>query len=190
MSRQTAELLLQAYDFAGLGRIVDVGGGHGELLARILRANPGATGVLFDLPVAVEGAAKAFQANHPDVLPRCTFVAGDFFEAVPAGADAYLLKSVLHDWDDEHCARILANCRQAMPDGAQLLIVEPILPERSQAVALHATLAQHDLTMLAALGAQERTERSFRMLLQGAGLRVDRIDPLGPVYSLIDCRPA
>lgn len=190
MTRQTAELLLRAYRVSAFGRIVDVGGGHGELLARILRASPGATGILFDLPVAVEDAVKAIQANHPDVLERCSFVAGDFFEAVPAGADAYLLKSVLHDWDDVRCARILANCRRAMPEGARLLIVEPILPERSQATALHATLAQHDLTMLAALGAQERTERAFSALLRGAGLRIERLLPLGPVYSLLDCRPA
>ena len=189
-TRQTAALLLAAYDFAGLARIVDVGGGHGELLARILRATPDATGVLFDLPVAVEGAAKAMQANHPDLVDRCSFVAGDFFDSVPAGGDAYLLKSVLHDWDDARCGRILANCRAAMREDARLLIVEPILPERSTAGARQATLAQHDLTMLAALGAQERTERAFDALLRRAGLRIARILPIGPVYSVIDCRLA
>jgi hypothetical protein len=190
MTRQTAELLLQAYDFAGLARIVDVGGGHGELLARILRANPDAAGILFDLPLAIEGATKAFRENHPDLQGRSTFVAGDFFAVLPSGADAYLLKSVLHDWDDGRCAQILANCRRAMTEEARLLVIEPILPERSHAVALHATLAQHDLTMLAALGAQERTERAFAALLQGAGLRIERLVPIGPVYSLLDCRPA
>jgi hypothetical protein len=190
LTRQTAELLLQAYDFSGFGRIVDVGGGHGELLARILRANPKAAGVLFDLPVAVEGATKAFQQNHPGLLERCAFVAGDFFEGLPAGADAYLLKSVLHDWDDEQCARILANCRRAMAEQARLLIIEPILPSRSEATALQATLSQHDLTMLAALGAQERRESAFSALLQAADLRISRILAVGPVYSLIECQPA
>jgi len=190
LTRQTADLLLQAYDFSAFGRIVDVGGGHGELLARILRAHGGIAGTLFDLPVAVEGATRAFRQEHPDLLPRCDFFAGDFFEALPPGADAYLLKSVLHDWDDERCARILATCREAMGEHARLLVIEPILPERSAASDLQVTLAQHDLTMLAALGAQERTERAFAALLQAAGLRIARIVPVGPVYSLIECRPA
>jgi len=188
-TRQTADLLLQGYDVSGLRRIVDVGGGHGELLARILRAAPGATGVLFDLPVAVAGAAAAFEANHAELLARCSFVPGDFFEAVPPGADAYLLKSVLHDWDDERCLGILANCRRAMADAARLLIVEPILPERSEASDLHATLSQHDLTMLAALGAQERTQAAFSDIVQRAGFKIARVLPVGPVYSLLDCRP-
>ncbi len=189
LTRLTAQFVMQAYDFSGLKRIVDIGGGHGEMLAFVLRANPEAAGTLFDLAIAVEGAAANFKKNHPDLERRSAFVAGDFFELIPEGADAYILKSVIHDWDDERTARILANCRRAMTKDARLLVIEPILPERSEASALQATLSQHDLTMLVALGAQERTEREFKGLLTAAGLRVSRIVPAGPVYSVIECLP-
>ena len=190
LTRATAELVMQAYDFTGLKRIADIGGGHGEMLAYVLRANPEASGLLFDLALAVEGAAENFKANHPDLDNRCDFVAGDFFESVPADADAYILKSVIHDWDDEHGSRILANCRKAMSKDARLLLIEPVLPERSQATPLQARLSQHDLTMLVALGAQERTEREFAGLLERAGLRIARIVAAGPVYRVIECLPA
>jgi hypothetical protein len=189
LTRLAAQSILKAYDFSGLKRIADVGGGHGEMLASVLGANPGTSGILFDLPVAVAGAADYFNKSHPDLAARCAFVAGDFFQSIPDGADAYILKSVIHDWDDEHSARILANCRRAMADDAKLLLIEPVLPERSTASALQATLSRHDLNMLVALGAQERTEREFAALLGGAGLRIVRTVPAGPVYSLIECLP-
>ncbi|MEZ5833658.1 MAG: methyltransferase [Dongiaceae bacterium] len=190
LTRQTAACVLQAYDFAGLKQIADIGGGHGEMLAYVLRAYPDASGTLFDLAIAVEGAAENFRKNHANLVARCAFVAGDFFESVPPGADAYILKSVIHDWDDERSSRILASCRRAMADGSRLLIIEPILPTRSEATPLQATLSQHDLTMLVALGAQERTEHEFSNLLKAAGLRVSRTVPAGPVYSIIECLPA
>jgi len=189
LTRATAQLVVQAYDFSGLRKIVDVGGGCGEMLAYVLRANPAATGILFDLPQAVAGATEHFQETHRALAQRCTFVSGDFFESVPAGADAYILKSVIHDWNNERGAAILVNVRKAMGEHARLLLIEPVLPERSEAGALQATLSQHDLTMLVALGAQERTEREFTSLLSGAGLRIARIVPAGPVYSIIECRP-
>ena len=189
LTRLTAQAVMEAYDFSGLKRIADIGGGHGEMLAFVLRANPEASGILYDLAIAAEGAAANFKTNHPGLDRRCAFLAGDFFESVPPGADAYILKSVIHDWDDERSARILANCRRAMAEGARLLVIEPILPERSEATPLQATLSQHDLTMLVALGAQERTEREFTGLLKAADLRVSRIVPAGPVYSIIECLP-
>jgi hypothetical protein len=189
LTRLTAQFVMDAYDFSGLKRVADIGGGHGEMLAYVLRANPEASGILFDLAIAVEGAVANFKNNHPGLDGRCAFVPGDFFESVPPGPDAYILKSVIHDWDDERSSRILANCRRATTDGARLLLIEPILPERSEATPLHGTLSQHDLTMLVALGAQERTEREFSGLLKAAGLRVSRIIPAGPVYSIIECLP-
>jgi orsellinic acid C2-O-methyltransferase len=189
LTRATAQSVMQAYDFSGLKQIVDVGGGYGEMLAYVLRAVPDATGVLFDLPVAVAGASGHFKDNHSALDGRCRFVSGDFFASVPAGADAYILKSVIHDWNDERSAQILATCRRAMTETARLLLIEPVLPERSGATALQGTLAQHDLTMLVALGAQERTEREFSSLLKGADLRIARIVPAGPVYSVIECLP-
>lgn len=189
LTRLTAQFVMDAYDFSGLKRIADIGGGHGEMLAYVLRANPEACGILFDLAIAVEGAVGNFKNNHPDLDGRCAFVTGDFFGSVPPGADAYILKSVIHDWDDERSSLILANCRRAMTEGAHLLLIEPILPERSEATSLHRTLSQHDLTMLVALGAQERTEREFRGLLKAASLRISKIVPAGPVYSIIECLP-
>jgi len=190
LTRLTAQLVMQAYDFSGRKRIADIGGGHGEMLANVLRADPEASGILFDLAIAVEGAAVNFKKNHRDLEGRCAFVPGDFFESVPAGADTYILKSVIHDWDDERSAQILSNCRRAMAKDARLLVIEPILPERSEATALQANLSQHDLTMLVALGAQERTEREFARLLNAADLRRTRIVPVGSVYSIIECLPA
>lgn len=189
LTRLAARSVLQSYDFSRLRRVADVGGGHGEMLAYVLRANPGTSGILFDLPVAVAGAANHFRQNHPDLEARCTFVPGDFFESVPPGADAYILKSVIHDWNDERGARILANVRRAMAGDARLLLIEPILPERVEASAQHGTLSRHDLNMLVALGAQERTEREFSNLLKGANLRIARIVPAGPVYNVIECLP-
>ena len=97
LTRLTAEFVMRAYDFSGLKRIADIGGGYGEMLAYVLRANPEAAGTLFDLAIAVEGAAENYKKNHADLDGRCTFVPGDFFESVPPGADAYILKSVIHD---------------------------------------------------------------------------------------------
>ena len=99
------------------------------------------------------------------------------------------MANVIHDWNDERSARILANCRRAMTENARLLLIEPILPERSQASALPGTLSQQDLTMLVALGAQERTEHEFSRLLKDADLRIAQVVPAGPVYSLIECLP-
>ncbi|MCW5605370.1 MAG: methyltransferase, partial [Burkholderiales bacterium] len=128
LTRLVSRSVVQAYDFSGLQRIVDVGGGHGELLASILKAYPTASGVLFDLPHAASGARAHLAAAG--VAERCTFVEGDFFVSVPPGADAYLLKSVLHDWNDEDGTRILACCRRAMHDAAVLLLVERVVPEK------------------------------------------------------------
>jgi len=189
LTRLTAQFVLQAYDFSGLKRIADIGAGHGEMLAYVLRANPEASGILFDLPQAVEGAVEAFARNHADLEGRCSFVSGDFFVLVPSGADAYMLKSVIHDWDNERSIRILSNCRQAMAEGSRLLLIEPVLPEHREASPLQATLSQHDLTMLVALGAQERTEAEFATLLKAAGLRLSRIVPAGPLYNVIESFP-
>ena len=148
--------------------LVDVGGGRGILLAAILRA-AGPRGRLFDRPAAVE-AARAFLGE------RASCVVGDFFEAVPAGADAYLLSRVLHDWDDDDALRILRVCREAMSAEARLLVVDAILPERAvdQPFAI-----RMDLHMLLMLGARERTEAEFRDLLARAGFELVRT-----------CRPA
>jgi SAM-dependent methyltransferase len=190
LTRETAQLVTRAYDFSGLRQIVDVGGGYGELLAQVLAANPGASGILFDLPRAVEGAADNFEKNHADLGGRCSFAAGDFFESIPAGADAYMLKSVIHDWNDERSIRIMQNIRQAMAENSRLLIIEPIMPARDAEPSRRATFARQDLTMLVALGAQERSEAEFSKLLAAADLRISRIVPAGPISNVIEAVPA
>jgi hypothetical protein len=118
--------VVTAYDFSPLTTIVDVGGGHGALMAAILQASPTTRGVIFELPGVIEGAQKNIEAAG--LLSRCDCVAGDFFASVPAGGDAYLLASIIHDWDAERSVTILQNCRRAMTHDTKLLLVEMVIP--------------------------------------------------------------
>lgn len=185
-TRTIAPGVIEAHDFARYRTIADLGGGDGTLLAAILRAVPGPRGVLFDLPPALPGA--------PDVLGdtagRCDIVPGDFFASVPPGADAYLLKSVLHDWDDERAAAILRNCRAAMGPDARVLVVEQLMPE--VVTERNRGTVMNDLNMLVSVGGRERTEDEFRELLRSAGLSVASVSgPLPPSdYRVIEARPA
>jgi ubiquinone/menaquinone biosynthesis C-methylase UbiE len=184
LTRLTAESVIRAYDFSGLKRIMDVGGGYGEMLIAILRANPAASGVLFDLPHAVEGGRRHLEAAG--LGSRCEFLSGNFFESVPSGANAYLLKSVIHDWDDENSKRILQNCRRALEKGGRLLLVERTIPERLEISAVHQALVRGDLTMLVAHAAPERTEAEFRNLLNSAGFETTRIFPTDSTFCVIE----
>jgi hypothetical protein len=176
--REAADVVA-AYDFAGLRELVDVGGGSGVLLETILRATPDLRGVLVDRPEGVARARARLAAADLDGRAEC--VAGDFFAAVPSGADAYLLSRVLHDWEDADARRILARCRAGMPAGARLLVVEAIVPERArdgpEAVRM-------DLHMLILFGARERTEAQFEELLAGAGFDLRRVVPTGSPAGL------
>lgn len=187
LSRLTCASVVRAYDFSALGRIVDVGGGYGELLVTILRACPDAAGVVFDRPHAIEGARR--YVAEAGLAARCECVAGDFFQAVPAGGDGYILQSVLHDWDDERGRRILDNCRRAMGADGRLLLVEHVVPERLEVTAAHQAVARSDLHMLVALGAKERTAAEFRDLLDSAGFRMTRVVPAAGFFSVIEARP-
>ena len=178
-ARREAADVVAVYDFAGLRELVDVGGGSGVLLEAILRATPGLRGVLIDRPEAVERAGARLAAAGLDGLAEC--VAGDFFDAVPPGADAYLLSRVLHDWDDADARRILATCRAAMPAGARLLLVEAIVPERAHDAP---EAIRMDLHMLMLLRARERTEAQFRELLAGAGFDLRRVVPTASAANL------
>ena len=181
----TADSIVAAYDFSTLRHVVDVGGGYGQLLAAILRAHPGVRGTLFDLPHAIDGA-RAF-LTQAGVINRCELVAGDFFESLPAGADAYLLKSVIHDWPDERARAILQNCRRAMTRaGARLLLAERVLPERLTSSAQHRALARTDLSMLVTHAAAERSEADFRGLLDASGYYVTRIVTGSLAFSVIE----
>jgi orsellinic acid C2-O-methyltransferase len=184
MTRLSTRGIVAGYDFSPFSRITDVGGGYGELLAAVLAANPAASGVLFDLPHAI---AKAHaHLEKAGVAGRCELVAGSFFEEIPAGADAYLLKSVLHDWDDERSHAILSTCRSAMTASSRLLVIERLIPERMQPLETHRGLARSDLNMLVAHAAQERTEAQFRELLAGAGLRATGVTTLPTGFNVIE----
>ena len=153
-------------------QVVDVGGGQGVLLAAVLRAHPHLRGVLFDQPAVVAGAAPVLRAAG--VADRCEVVGGDFFAAVPAGGDVYLLSRILHDWDDARATALLRVLHRAARPGARLVVVERVLPPGD---------APHpgkliDLTMLVMLGGRERTEAEFRALLAGAGFSLTRVVPL------------
>jgi precorrin-6B methylase 2 len=178
-AEREARDVVAAYDFGGLRKLVDVGGGSGVLLAAILRAAPGLHAVLMDRPAAIPAARRRLEADG--VAARAECVAGDFFAAVPAGADAYLLSRVVHDWDDADAARILATCRAAMPDGARLLIVDAVLPERARDAP---EAIRMDVHMLVLLGARERTEPEFRRVLAAAGLELRRTIPTGSPAGL------
>jgi orsellinic acid C2-O-methyltransferase len=187
-TRLTTRSLVSGYDFSATSRIVDVGGGYGELLAAVLTANPTVEGVLFDLPHAIEKAVPYLEKCG--VADRCTLLSGDFFKELPADADAYMLKNVLHDWDDEHSHDILATCRRAMVGASKLLVIERLVPEVMEPKPEHRLLARADLHMLVAHAALERTESQFRELLGAAGFRTSRVMPLAMGNSLIEAVPS
>jgi len=183
ISAGEAPAILGAYDFSGVRRLVDIGGGQGLLLRRILTAHPAMSGVLFDRPDAVEGVQTTLAEEG--LAQRCEVVAGDFFAAVPAGADAYLLKYIIHDWDDEHSLAILRSCRQAMADDARLLLVETVVPPPGES---HYAKLQ-DLEMMVLLGSQERTADEYAQLLGKAGFEMARVLPTSEPLSVIEAVP-
>src|SRR5882762_2815019 len=184
ITRLVASEVARVYDFSGARRIVDIGGGYGELVAAILKAHPKARGVVVDMAHASEGAK--LYARDAGVAERCEFVAGDFFESVPPGGDAYLLKSVLHNWNDEKSALILRNCGRAMPRGAKLLLVERIFPARLDVSPAHQAVARSDLNMLVGPGGCERTEAEFRNLLGAAGFTPVEVFATTTEFSIIE----
>jgi hypothetical protein len=176
--------VVEACGINGSVRIVDVGGGSGELLSAVLASNQHATGVLFDLPPAVEKARQCF--TDMGLEKRCEFVAGSFFDSVPSLGNVYILKSILHDWDDDHCEMILRNCREAMSPSSKLLLIERIMPQWLDSTDVHQSMARSDLHMLVALGGRERTAGEFVSLLSTAGLRPIRIVPAGLTLSVME----
>lgn len=179
LSSMVADAVATAYDFSGLTRVVDVGGGHGILLAAILARHPHLTGTVFDLAHAVADAPPAVLAS------RWTVATGSFFDRVPSG-DALVLKSVLHDWTDDRCLEILTSCRDALPDDGVVLVVETVLGRPGHEVLA----AFSDLNMLALPGGRERTEDEYAALFAAAGLHLTRAVDTGTPMSILEGRVA
>ncbi|MCY1001185.1 methyltransferase [Myxococcus sp. MISCRS1] len=167
-----------SYDFTPLRRVVDVGGGHGGFLIEVLQAAPQARGVLFDHAHVLSGSRVA----RAGLTERCELVEGDFFQSVPAGADAYVLKRILHDWNDETCVTLLRHCRSAMAEGGRVLVVDTVIPPGN---GPHGGKVL-DVMMLASLPGRERTEEDFRELFAQADLKLSRILPTPTAMSITE----
>jgi len=181
-SSQTAAQVVTACPFFHEAAVVvDVGGGRGTLISTILSHHAQLRGVIYDLPVTVEAAKRLLESHG--LSSRCQVLGGDFFEAIPAGGDVYILQHVIHDWDDEHATKILKNCYQAMPPGKRLLLVEMVIPPGNKPF-LGKFLDLGVLMMES--GARERTELEYRNLLSRAGFHVSSIIPLPSPDSVIE----
>lgn len=175
--------ILVAYDFGRISHLLDVGGGSGQLIGALAQAYPTLRATSFDLPRCAEAAADHFRRQG--VADRTSFLAGDFFKTIPAIGDAIVLKSVIHDWDDERSRVILQNCRAALPASGVLLIVERVMPEAPAATDDDKAHALSDLNMLRGPGGHERTEREYRQLLHESGFQLTSIHPAGR-FSVIE----
>jgi hypothetical protein len=186
MSGMTAvvnETLRSLYDFSKFKTVVDIGGGHGGLITEILQSSRNAKGILFDAPEVISGARDRLESAG--ISDRCEAIAGDFFKAVPAGGDAYVLKWIIHDWNDEQATTILKNCRAQMGPDARLIIVDCVVPE---------TAEPHfskfiDLNMLVMTGGKERTAKEFEQLLTASGFQVLQVIPTDQPTSIIEAQP-
>ena len=177
------EPMLEAYDFSSCSTVADIGGGNGSTLAAILKRHPALQGILFDLP-SVANRAQPLLASA-GVSTRCRIVGGNFFDSVPAGADVYVLRHVIHDWQDRDAISILRNCRKVMLPHARLLVVEMVLPP-GNAPAFGKWL---DLMMLLVAG-RERTQHEYRRLFTAAGLELHRVVPTTAEVTLLEGIPA
>jgi hypothetical protein len=183
MTAATNEAILSLYDFSGFTKIVDLGGGHGGLITSILKANPELKGVLFDAPAVIEGARSKIEAAG--LADRCETIAGDFFKSVPAGGDAYIMKWIIHDWNDELATTILKNCRNQIRANGKLILVDCVVPETDEP---HFSKFI-DLNMLVMTGGKERTAREFEKLLEGAGFKLSRVIPTDLPTSIVEAEP-
>lgn len=172
------------YDFKPFKTLVDVGGGNGALMIGILKANPALSGIVFDQPAAAERAKEQIARNG--LTERCRAVGGDFFKDVPGGGDAYILKHVIHDWDDDRAVAILRNCHKALAPEGKLLIVEGVYPNRISQSPESLGATANDVNMLVSTGGRQRSEGEFRSLYEAAGFKLTRIVPTVARVSIIE----
>ena len=180
ISALVAQGTVQHYDFSCTRHIVDVGGADGGLLLAILDVNPQVRGTVFDQPHVVEAAREAIHAKNYQA--RCEVIGGDFFQAVPSGADLYVLKFILVDWKDEEALRILQNCRTAISSDGKLLVIEMTIPDDNRP----SPAQLFDLNMLVMTGGQERTVSEYGTLLAKAGFRLTRVIPTGSPFHVLE----
>ena len=170
---------LSSYDFSRFQSVYDIGGGYGQFMHTLLKNYPDIRGTLFELPEVIATIKQRNQENN-----SCALIAGDFFESVPKGGDAYILKSVLHDWDDQKCGRILQNCYSSMDANSRLLIIEVVLQPKAE--SLYANCM--DVLMLAITGGKERSVNSFQQMLESSGFVLERIYPTATEFSILEAR--
>lgn len=172
---------IASYDFSRFKSVYDIGGGYGQFMQALLHKHPHLSGMLFELPEVVETIQKRSDFKESKNLK---VTSGDFFSSIPQGADAYVLKSVLHDWNDEQCEQILKNCRQAMNPSSRLLIIEVVLQPGN--LSLYANCM--DLLMMAITGGKERTLESFRQMLHRSGLVLENVYPTSTEFSILEAK--
>ncbi|MCC7424626.1 MAG: methyltransferase, partial [Planctomycetaceae bacterium] len=175
-----SDAVLDVYDFSGIGTLVDVGGGNGGNLIATLERHPQMRGILFDLPHVVERARPRVEAAG--LSNRCQLVGGSFFESVPPGGDAYLMRHIIHDWYDEQSLTILRNCHKALPAGGRVLVIESVIPPGNDPFPGKFL----DLTMLLIPGGKERTAEEYRTLYEQSGFELARIIPTTAEVSVIE----
>ncbi len=183
-SGQMLPAFLAAYDFSGVKTVADIAGGFGHILAGVLQKHPEMQGILFDLPSVIEGANKFLEKEG--VADRVETAVGDFFESVPVKADVYMLKYIIHDWDDEKSITILKNIAAEMPDDSRVLLIETIIPEGNDPHPGKII----DLEMLVSPGGIERTAAEYDELLENAGLKLNRIVPTESPFSIVEAGKA
>jgi len=183
ITKPVAKAVADTYDFSKLGVIADVGGGDGTMLIEILNRNPAVRGLIYDLPGVIERTRH--RVGAAGLSGRCELVGGSFLESVPAGADAYMMKSIIHDWSDAEAHTILKHCHAAADEsGARLLLVERLLSEDSATEDIDNLLS--DLNMMVNLGGQERTESEYAAILAKAGFRLERAIPTGTAFYVLE----
>jgi len=180
-SDKLGDAIAASYDFSSMHRLVDVAGGQGSIIASILKANPKMQGILFDQEAVIEGAKPLIESEG--LMERCQLLAGDFFESVPMGGDIYILKNILHDWDDERSIKILQNCHSAMGKNTKLLVVEQVIPPGNE--PFQGKLL--DLNMLITCpGGRERMKSEYAALFEQTGFQLTQIFPILSQFSIIE----
>jgi O-methyltransferase domain/Dimerisation domain len=180
LSLGQADAIVAAYDFSGVHTLMDVAGGQGVLIAAVLKANPSVRGILFDQPHVVTRALQVLEQS--DVSDRCQIVSGSFFDALPGGADAIMLKNIIHDWADDDALAILRNCRRALAESGRLLVIDGVIPRGNDPHPRKLL----DLQMLVGAGGRERLEEEWRTLFAQAGFSLTRVIPTDTELSIIE----